>query len=45
LVPQTQEQDLGRGKFDFHSNTSLAYAVAIDRELPITVVTGLHAGC
>jgi NitT/TauT family transport system substrate-binding protein len=42
---ETQEEDLGRGKFDFHSNLSLAYAIAIDRGLPITVLTGLHAGC
>jgi NitT/TauT family transport system substrate-binding protein len=41
----TGEEDLGRGKFDFHSSLSLAFAIAIDRELPITVVTGLHAGC
>ena len=40
-----QEEDLGRGKFDFHSNAPWAYAIAIDRELPITVVTGVHAGC
>ena len=42
---QTHEEDLGSGKFDFGSNFALALAVAIDRELPITVVTGLHAGC
>src|SRR5712691_1173970 len=37
-------EDLGRGKFDFQSNGAWAYAMAIDRELPITVVTGVHAG-
>jgi len=42
---QTHEEDLGSGKFDFGSNFALALAVAIDRERPITVVTGLHAGC
>jgi NitT/TauT family transport system substrate-binding protein len=42
---QTHEEDLGSGKFDFGSNFALALAVAIDRELPVTVVTGLHAGC
>jgi NitT/TauT family transport system substrate-binding protein len=42
---RTQEEDLGRGKFDFHSNGSWAYAIAVDRGLPITVVTGVHAGC
>src|SRR6202023_600316 len=40
-----QSEDLGHGKFVFHSNLLLAHAVAIDRELPITVVTGVHAGC
>jgi NitT/TauT family transport system substrate-binding protein len=41
----TMEEDLGSGKFDFHSSLSLAHAIAIDRGLPITVVTGVHAGC
>src|SRR5947208_11211141 len=40
-----QMEDLGHGKFDFHSSTPWGYAIAIDRELPITVVTGVHAGC
>ena len=38
-------EDLGHGKFDFQSNLSLGHAIAIDRGLPITVVTGVHAGC
>jgi NitT/TauT family transport system substrate-binding protein len=42
---QVVSEDLGSGKFDFSANLSLAYATAIDRGLPITVVTGLHAGC
>jgi NitT/TauT family transport system substrate-binding protein len=42
---QVLSDDLGSGKFDFSGNLSLAYAGAIDRALPITVVTGLHAGC
>jgi NitT/TauT family transport system substrate-binding protein len=42
---QTQEEDLGRGSLDFQSNLPLTHATAIDRELPITVVTGVHAGC
>ena len=42
---KTQEEDLGSGKLDFQSNLPLAHAIAIDRELPITVVTGVHAGC
>jgi NitT/TauT family transport system substrate-binding protein len=41
----TQEEDLGRGKYDFHSNLPIDHAIAIDRGLPITVLTGLHAGC
>src|SRR4029077_2820192 len=40
-----QLEDLGHGKFDFQSNLPLAHVIAIDRELPITVVTGVHAGC
>jgi len=42
---RTQLEDLGSGNFDFHSNLPLTYALAIDRELPITVVSGVHAGC
>jgi NitT/TauT family transport system substrate-binding protein len=42
---QVVSDDLASGKFDFSANLSLAYACAIDRGLPITVVTGLHAGC
>ena len=42
---QVVSEDLGSGKFDFSGNLSLAHAGAIDRGLPITVVTGLHAGC
>jgi NitT/TauT family transport system substrate-binding protein len=38
-------EDLGRGKFDFQSNGAPAYPTAIDRGLPITVLTGVHAGC
>jgi NitT/TauT family transport system substrate-binding protein len=44
-TPQTEEEDLGRGKFDFQSNLPLDHAIAIDRGLPITVLTGVHAGC
>jgi NitT/TauT family transport system substrate-binding protein len=38
-------EGLGQGKFDFQSNLPLGHVIAIDRELPITVVTGVHAGC
>ena len=41
----TQQEDLGRGKFDFHSNLAIDHAIAIDQGLPISVLTGLHAGC
>jgi NitT/TauT family transport system substrate-binding protein len=42
---QTQQEELGRGKFDFQSNLPQANVLAIDRGLPITIVTGVHAGC
>src|SRR5215469_10033134 len=42
---RTQQEELGRGKFDFHSNLANEHAIAIDRGLPITVLTGLMAGC
>jgi NitT/TauT family transport system substrate-binding protein len=42
---QGQDEGLGTGKYDFQSNLSLSHAIAIDRGLPITVVTGVHAGC
>jgi hypothetical protein len=41
----TGHEDLGRGKFDFHSSLAVAFAVAIDRGIPISVVTGQYAGC
>jgi NitT/TauT family transport system substrate-binding protein len=44
-TPQTQQEDLGRGKLDFQSGLAHGHAVSIDRGLPITVVTGVHAGC
>ena len=44
-TPQTQQEDLGRGKLDIMSALAHAHALAIDRGLPITVVTGVHAGC
>jgi NitT/TauT family transport system substrate-binding protein len=42
---ETQAEDLGRGRLDFQSNLPLSHVIAIDRELPIIVVTGVHAGC
>jgi NitT/TauT family transport system substrate-binding protein len=44
-APPTATEDLGSGKFDFVSHLTLDHAIAIDRGLPITIVTGLHAGC
>jgi NitT/TauT family transport system substrate-binding protein len=38
---QTQQE----GKFDFQSNLPHGHVLAIDRGLPITIVTGVHAGC
>jgi NitT/TauT family transport system substrate-binding protein len=44
-TPATADEDLGSGKLDFQSHLSLDHAMAIDRGLPITIVTGVHAGC
>jgi NitT/TauT family transport system substrate-binding protein len=41
----TADEDLARGTYDFGSHLSLDHAMAIDRGLPITILTGLHAGC
>jgi NitT/TauT family transport system substrate-binding protein len=41
----TVEEELASGKLDFQSHLSLDHAMAIDRGLPITIVTGVHAGC
>jgi NitT/TauT family transport system substrate-binding protein len=42
---QTQLEELGQGKFHFQSNLPLDHAIAIDRGLPITVLSGVHVGC
>jgi NitT/TauT family transport system substrate-binding protein len=44
-TPQSLQEDLGRGKLDFQSDLAHAHAISIDRGLPITIVTGVHAGC
>jgi NitT/TauT family transport system substrate-binding protein len=44
-TPATAEEDLGSGKFDFGSHLTLDHAMAVDRGLPITIVTGVHVGC
>jgi NitT/TauT family transport system substrate-binding protein len=41
----TQAEELGAGKLHFQSNLAHEWAIAIDRGLPITVLTGMHAGC
>jgi ABC-type nitrate/sulfonate/bicarbonate transport system substrate-binding protein len=41
----TQQEELGSDKLDFHSNLPLSHVIAIDDELPIKVVTAVHAGC
>jgi NitT/TauT family transport system substrate-binding protein len=38
-------QDLGRGKYDFATNVTPAHITAIDAGAPITIVSGVHAGC
>jgi NitT/TauT family transport system substrate-binding protein len=38
-------EDLAHGSFDFGSNLSLDHIAAIDAGLPITILTGVHAGC
>jgi NitT/TauT family transport system substrate-binding protein len=42
---QTGQEELGRGKFDFQSALAHDGVLAVDRGLPITIVTGVHAGC
>jgi NitT/TauT family transport system substrate-binding protein len=37
--------ELGRGRIDFASALTLNHIVAIDAGAPITIVTGVHAGC
>ena len=38
-------EDLGRGRFDFGLHLSLDHIGAIDAGVPITILTGVHAGC
>jgi NitT/TauT family transport system substrate-binding protein len=44
-TPPMLSEDLARGKFDFGSNLSLDSITAIDAGVPITILTGVHAGC
>jgi NitT/TauT family transport system substrate-binding protein len=41
----TMSKDLGRSMFDFASALSLDHITAIDNGVPITILTGVHAGC
>ena len=41
----TLPEDLGRRQFDFGSSLSLDHIGAIDAGAPITILTGVHAGC
>jgi NitT/TauT family transport system substrate-binding protein len=40
-----RSEELGRGQIDFATNLSILYVMAIDNGIPISVLTGLHAGC
>jgi NitT/TauT family transport system substrate-binding protein len=42
---RTQSEDFGRGKIDFQASLSLSWIAAIDAGVPITLLTGVHAGC
>ena len=44
-TPPALCEDLGRGRFDFGSHLSLDHIGAIDAGVPITILTGVHAGC
>jgi NitT/TauT family transport system substrate-binding protein len=37
--------DLGRGKFDFATSLAMQHIAGIDAGAPITIVSGVHAGC
>jgi NitT/TauT family transport system substrate-binding protein len=43
--PTTVAEELGRGRFDFAPNVAPGHVAAIDAGVPITIVSGLHAGC
>jgi len=42
---QAETAELGSGRIDFASNLTLNSIVDIDAGAPITIVTGVHAGC
>ena len=37
--------DLGRGKFDFATSLAMQHIAGIDAGAPITIISGVHAGC
>jgi NitT/TauT family transport system substrate-binding protein len=43
--PLAYLQDLGRGKYDFATNVTPAHIAVIDAGAPITILSGVHAGC
>jgi NitT/TauT family transport system substrate-binding protein len=43
--PLTYPVDVGRGKYDFCANVTPGQLAAIDAGAPITILTGVHAGC
>jgi NitT/TauT family transport system substrate-binding protein len=42
---RTIPQDLGQGKFDFTAGLAMFQIVGVDAGAPITIVSGVHAGC
>jgi NitT/TauT family transport system substrate-binding protein len=42
---RTIPQDLGQGKFDFTAGLAMFQIVGVDPGAPITIVSGVHAGC
>jgi NitT/TauT family transport system substrate-binding protein len=41
----TTPRDLGRGKFDFAASLAMFHITGVDAGAPITIVSGVHAGC
>jgi len=42
---RTIPRDLGQGKFDFAAGLAMVHIAGVDAGAPITIVSGLHAGC
>jgi NitT/TauT family transport system substrate-binding protein len=43
--PLAHSLDLGRGKYDFATNITAGHLAALDAGAPITILSGVHAGC